>query len=32
MKKEIKDREGFLIQVFKRWSDINIISFLSQGS
>jgi hypothetical protein len=32
MKKEINDREGFLIKVFKRWNDINIISFLSQGS
>jgi hypothetical protein len=27
--KEIKNREGFLIQVFKRWKGINIILFLS---
>jgi hypothetical protein len=30
--KEIKNREEFLMQVFKRWKDINIILFLSQGS
>jgi hypothetical protein len=29
VKKEIKNREGFLIQVFKRWKSINIILFLS---
>jgi hypothetical protein len=27
--KEIKNREGFLMQVFKRWKGINIILFLS---
>jgi hypothetical protein len=32
MKKELKNREEFLIQVFKRCTDINIILFLSQGS
>jgi hypothetical protein len=30
--KEINNREEFLMQVFKRWKDINIILFLSQGS
>jgi hypothetical protein len=29
VKKEINNREGFLMQVFKRWKDINIILFLS---
>jgi hypothetical protein len=32
VEKEIKNREGFLIQVFKRWKNINVILFLSQGS
>jgi hypothetical protein len=30
--KEIKDREGSLMQVFKSYNDINIILFFSQGS
>jgi hypothetical protein len=32
VKKEIKNKKGFLIQIFKRWKGINIILFLSQGS
>jgi hypothetical protein len=32
VKKEIKNREGFLMKVFKTWKGINIIVFLSQGS
>jgi hypothetical protein len=32
VKKEIKNRDGFLIQVFKRWNGINIILFLSKDS
>jgi hypothetical protein len=27
-----KNREEFVMQVFKRWKDINIILFLSQDS
>jgi hypothetical protein len=27
--KKIKNREGFLMYVFKRWESINIILFLS---
>jgi hypothetical protein len=27
VKKEIKNREGFLIQVFKKWKNTNIIFF-----
>jgi hypothetical protein len=30
VKKEIKNREGFPIQVFKRWKNINITLFLSR--
>jgi hypothetical protein len=32
VKKEIKNREWFLIQVFKRLKGINIILLLFQGS
>jgi hypothetical protein len=28
--KKIKNREGFLMKVFKRWKGINIILFFSQ--
>jgi hypothetical protein len=27
VKKEINNKEGFLIQIFKRWNNINIILF-----
>jgi hypothetical protein len=27
VKKEINNKEGFLMQVFKRWNNINIILF-----
>jgi hypothetical protein len=29
VKKEIKNKEGFLMQHFKSWKDINIILFIS---
>jgi hypothetical protein len=32
VKNEINNKEGFLMQVFKRWKRINIILFISQGS
>jgi hypothetical protein len=32
VKKEINNKEGFLMQVFKRWKCINIILFISQDS
>jgi hypothetical protein len=32
VKKEIKNREVFLIQIFKRWKGINIILFPFQDS
>jgi hypothetical protein len=31
VKKEINTGKGFLMQVFKRWKDINIILFLCEG-
>jgi hypothetical protein len=32
VKREINNKEGFLMQVFKRWNDTNMILFLSQCS
>jgi hypothetical protein len=32
MKKEINDTKEFLMRVFKRWKNTNIILFFSQGS